>query len=160
MKDINWNSVDWSKSTHRLSVELGVSISSVSYHRRSMHKRREARSGWNIDWSNVDWTKTNCRIAAAVLATPGAVASARSRFAPKDLSSGITVRGLFYNKKRGKKNIKTSDGAKAINDRQAIAQGLLNAQPNVRPSWIKRKMMSLSDWLFNLCVSDDKKVNK
>ena len=160
MKDINWNSVDWSKSTHRLSVELGVSISSVSYHRRSMHKRREARSGWNIDWSNVDWTKTNARIAAAVLATPGAVANARYRFAPKDLSSGVVVRSLFYNKNRRKKNINTSNSEKLIYIRQAIAQGLLNAQPNVRPSWIKRKMMSLSDWLFNLCVSDDKKVNK
>lgn len=149
MKDINWELVDWKKTTTRLSKDLGVSISTVSYHRRNIHKRRGARSGWNIDWSHVDWNKPNWKIAAAVLSTPSAVANARMRHAPENLKVGRAVRSAYSRKPA---IIKAHEPlAVAVTD---------SSKPKSQPSWIKRKLISIRDWLFNLCVSVEKEANK
>lgn len=33
-------------------------------------------------------------------------------------------------------------------------------EPQAQPSWVKRKLIALRDWLFNLCVSVEKEANK
>ena len=149
MKDINWAFVAWNKTTKQLSKELGVSISTVSYHRRNLHGRRGARSSWNIDWSHVDWNKPNWKIAAAVLSTPSAVANARMRYAPDNLKIGRDVRSAYSRKPIAIKACEPS-----------VVAVTNNPTPKAQPSWIKRKLISIRDWLFDLCVSFEKEANK
>jgi hypothetical protein len=34
------------------------------------------------------------------------------------------------------------------------------SQQQAQPSWVKRKLIALRDWLFNVCVSVEKEANK
>lgn len=160
MKNINWNKVDWTKKTSALAKELGVSIATVSYHRRNMHHRRHQRGTWMINWRNVDWTKPNFEIGNQVIATPSAVGNARLRYAPDHLKHGRLVEGAC-----SKSHVEVARRIQHQPETPVTHTDvyIINVQKQLatpKPSGFRGLLIKLSDWLVSLCVSVKKGVVK
>jgi hypothetical protein len=161
MKNINWNNVDWNKKTYALAKELGVSIATVSYHRRNMHHRRHERGEWTINWRGVDWSKPNFEIGNEMLATPSAVANARLRYAPKHLKHGRFIKGAF-----GKLHVELHHRSPQLPEATYPPIIIIESPVptpklgNPKPSLIRRLLTRLSNWLFNLSITVEREANK
>jgi hypothetical protein len=151
-RNINWNNVDWTKKNSQIAQALGLTNSAVSYYKRKMHSRRLARAKHLIDWSNVDWSKPNYIIAENKLATPPAVATARARFAPAEFKNSPISRGRRLNKAAVTKPEST--------EAKAVATVITPQPVKMQPGIVKRALIKVRDWLFNLCVSVEKEAGK
>lgn len=76
--EINWNDVDWNQQDVALADQLGVTQTTVRYHRGQLGKPKPEnyhrhRYTWlrrdtnyvnrrNFDWQNVDWTKQDAEL--------------------------------------------------------------------------------------------------
>ena len=72
----DWSSVDWSKPTHVIAEQMGVTPMAV-YYQRKRHLRRRGRT--HLDWSQVDWSKADKHIARELRCTPNAVKYQRNK---------------------------------------------------------------------------------
>ena len=181
MRAINWKTIDWNQRTTDLAHTLGVAPSVVSYHRLKTHLRRQDRAQHRINWLDVDWSRPNFEIAKAKSASPGAVTAARKAYAPDALRIGHKVKGS-YSKAHVRSNYikKEAVSHKTVDVNVNLTSNigvLMSDHPNimlphevpttnktvakpVQPSWIKRKLIEIRDWLFNVCVSVEKEANK
>jgi hypothetical protein len=151
-RNINWNNVDWTKNNRQIANALGLTVSAVSYYKRKMHSRRLARASHLIDWSDVDWTKPNYIIAENKLATPPAVATARIKYAPDVFKSSPIARG---------RRMKNPPVTKPSEPELPAFITVNQPQPvTTQPGIVKRALIKVRDWLFNLCVSVEKEAGK
>jgi hypothetical protein len=151
-RNINWNNVNWSLKNHEIAQALGVTQNAVGYYKNKMHSRRFVRAKHFIDWSDVDWTKPNYIIANNKLSTPNAVASARAKFAPAELKNSPLPRGRRF-----------SDDTVTKSEAPQSSAITVVAEPKpvtMQPGIVKRALIKLRDWLFNLCVSVEKEAGK
>lgn len=83
---INWDAVDWNRSTNQLSEELGVSTVKVSMARRHhapATMRKRSKNFLPQDWADVDWSKKNRQIAEEMDCSISPVRAARARHFPR-----------------------------------------------------------------------------
>lgn len=159
--NINWNEIDWTKRNCDIASALGMADATISYHRRKYDARHKVRASYRINWENTDWNKTDVIIADEKLVTPAGVSLARLKYAPDSLKRSPGSRKA--NEVRFKRVTATET---AVSETTTInvtpkPQPAPAKQPvNGQPGFVKRVLIKVRDWLFNLCVSVEKEAGK
>lgn len=158
--NINWAEIDWSKRNRTIAKALGMADTTVAYHRNKYDARQTVRAKYRVAWETTDWTRKDVRIAEERMITPQAVSVARLRFAPDHLKRSPGSRKA--NEVRFKK-VTATETAAAQNTTITVAK--VWPTPYLKPvaaqpGFVKRCLIKVRDWLFNLCISVEKEAGK
>jgi len=144
---IDWASVDWTKPDHQIAKECNVTAPPVCNARRRYapdHLKNASPSpqGLKRYQRKLDAERAE-RAAKEMEAMRNAAviytADQIQRDAQRDtLSASMQRRTELWSK---------------------VDSAPMTPAPS-QPSWVKRKLIALRDWLFNLCVSVEKEANK
>lgn len=158
--NINWAEIDWSKRNRTIAKALGMADTTVSYHRRKFDTRHTVRASYRVSWDTTDWTRRDADIAHERMMTPQAVSAARLKHAPDNLKRSPGSRKA--NEVRFKRVTATETAAA---ENTPITTAKVWPTPYLKPvaaqpGFVKRCLIKVRDWLFNLCVSVEKEAGK
>lgn len=148
---IDWTKVDWTKPDHQIAKENSVTCPPVCTARRRFapeHLRHASPSpqGLKRYQRKLDLERAAKEAAAmrnaAVIYTADLIQQDAAR--PKQTASALTVANV--------------QGVSIVTPQSVTTKPA--SQQQAQPSWVKRKLIALRDWLFNVCVSVEKEANK
>jgi hypothetical protein len=149
---IDWTKVDWTKPDHQIAKENNVSSPPVGTARRRFapeHLRHASPSPQGL--------KSYQRKLELERATKEATAMRNAAVIyTADLIQQDSARTKRSNSERAVPYVK----GMPIVAPSAIATPQAHGNQQAQPSWVKRKLIAIRDWLFNLCVSVEKEANK
>ena len=160
--NINWNNVDWAKKNWQIAAALGIPQNTVSYYRQRYNTRKDARASYRIKWEGTDWNKRDTVIAAENLVTPASVSLARLKHAPEGLkrSPGSRATGIRTGVRFKRVTATETADSKTTTLTVSPAPASVPEPVKAQPGFVKRVLIKLRDWLFNLCVSVEKEAGK
>jgi hypothetical protein len=82
-----WAGVDWTRTTHDIAREMGVSVSAVSGARKRYAPGTVSPMTIDPKWSLVDWSKASSTIADEMKVGPAQVSTMRRRLAPETIDA-------------------------------------------------------------------------
>lgn len=152
---IDWSKVDWTKPDYQIAKENSVTCPPVCTARRRFapeHLRHASPSPQGLK-----------RYQRKLDLERAAKEAAAMRNAAVIYTADLISQSIKEDQERARR-----DMANLITPYMTSALVLpgsdpainTNAQKPAQPSWVKRKMIAIRDWLFNLCVSVEKEANK
>lgn len=153
---IDWTKVDWTKPDHQIAKENSVTNPPVSTARRRYapdHLKHASPSPQGLK-------RYQRRLEAEhAAATAAAHAQARRNAAVIFMADLIQQEAARPKQTAAELTVAYWQGAPIVGP-SAIATPQRPVKQQAQPSWVKRKLIALRDWLFNLCVSVEKEANK
>lgn len=149
---IDWTKVDWTKPDHQIAKENSVTNPPVSTARRRYapdHLKHVSPSPQGLKRYQRKLDLERAAKEAIAMRNAAVIYTA-------DLIQQDTARP---NRTAAELAVAYGQGVPIVAP-SAIATPQRPVQQQAQPSWVKRKLIALRDWLFNLCVSVEKEANK
>jgi hypothetical protein len=148
---IDWTKVDWTKPDHEIAKENNVSAPPVGTARRRFapeHLRHASPSPQGLKSYQRRMNAERAAKEAAAMRNAAVIYTAdliqQDAARPKQTASALTVANV--------------QGVSIVTPQSVTTKPA--SQQQAQPSWVKRKLIALRDWLFNVCVSVEKEANK
>jgi len=152
---IDWTKVDWTKPDHQIAKENSVTCPPVCTARRRFapeHLRHASPSPQGLKRYQRKLDLERAAKEAAAMRNAAVIYTA-------DLISQ-SIKEDQERARRDMANLTTPYMTPALVTSGSTSVLKPDAPKTAQPSWVKRKLIAIRDWLFNLCVSVEKEANK
>jgi hypothetical protein len=160
---IDWSKVDWTKPNYVIGSEINASPSAVIIARK-IHAPENLKRGRDVKGAHAKaHLRDHFKGKKYVKRQPKRVPTEQDhRLAMRNAAVIYTADQIQQHNGRV-----ATDASKGIGPcvqggplQSPIAAIQHPVQRQAQPSWVKRKLIAIRDWLFNLCVSVEKEANK
>jgi len=152
---IDWSKVDWTKPDYQIAKENSVTCPPVCTARRRFapeHLRHASPSPQGLKRYQRKLDLERAAKEAAAMRNAAVIYTA-------DLISQ-SIKEDQERARRDMANLTTPYMTPALVTSGSNSVLKPDAPKTAQPSWVKRKLIAIRDWLFNLCVSVEKEANK
>jgi hypothetical protein len=146
---IDWTKVDWTKPDHQIAKENSVTCPPVCTARRRFapeHLRHASPSPQGLK-----------RYQRKLDLERAAKEAAAMRNAAVIYTADLISQSMMQDQELARQKAYT---ASSLINPSVTTVRKPDAPKTAQPSWVKRKLIAIRDWLFNLCVSVEKEANK
>lgn len=173
---IDWSNVDWTKPNFVIAKEKNASPSAV-ISARTTHAPDHLKVGRDIKGAHAkahlrDHFKGSKRKKAKSAFTPPADHFMSREEQHRDaqrraviIFTADAIANAYLQQVKDQERLR-NDHRNALTNQVTAAPAATRVtighpvEPQAQPSWVKRKLIAIRDWLFNLCVSVEKEANK
>lgn len=152
---IDWTTVDWTKPDYLIAEENNVTCPPVGTARRRFapeHLRHASPSPQGLKRYQRKLDLERAAKEATAMRNAAVIYTA-------DLISQ-SIKEDQERARRDMANLTTPYMTSALVMSGSASVPKPDAPKTAQPSWVKRKLIAIRDWLFNLCVSVEKEANK
>jgi hypothetical protein len=146
---IDWSKVDWTKPDYQIAKENSVTCPPVCTARRRFapeHLRHASPSPQGLK-----------RYQRKLDLERAAKEAAAMRNAAVIYTADLISQSMMQDQELARQKAYT---ASSLISPSITTVRKPDAPKTAQPSWVKRKLIAIRDWLFNLCVSVEKEANK